>query len=421
EFDTNVSDWEAEIPEVLSTLELKDATINIGESETLIPNLIPSNAGVTYEWVSSDVNIATVANGVVTANATTEGTATITVTAKDGVTSLATATCEVTVTEDDNAIIHFQDDVFREVLLNKYHGIDVSGDNEISKSEAKDYTGEINVDGVGITSLDGIQYFTNITTISCNKNNINGSLDFSNNTLLENISCFTNNLSSINVSNNIKLINFVCANNILESINIEGNPDLDTFICAQNRLKTLDVSFNLKLTNLNCNVNPQLNEINLNSNDELLGLECSGTNISVLDLSGNLKLTDLGIGNTPIENIDLAYNVKLKHLSCTESEIGELNLESNLLLANLECSGTRIRSLNLKNNVALIVLKCSNCDGLRDSGPSETAEKLDLRRNDKLQEFECIGLPGISEILVWPAFEENDSVYQKDAGTSFVK
>ena len=73
----------------------KDSTsIPVGNSETLVANILPSNAtNKNVTWSSSASGVASVINGVVTANS--KGTATITVTTVDG---SKTAQCVVTVT-----------------------------------------------------------------------------------------------------------------------------------------------------------------------------------------------------------------------------------------------------------------------------------------------------------------------------------
>jgi len=74
------------------TLNKSEETISVGNTETLIATVVPSNAtDKTVTWASDDEEVATVLNGVVMG--VSAGTATITATA-----SGKTATCEITVT-----------------------------------------------------------------------------------------------------------------------------------------------------------------------------------------------------------------------------------------------------------------------------------------------------------------------------------
>jgi len=75
------------------TLNATSTSVKVGSTTTLTATLAPENATIkNVTWASSDTNIATVADGVVTGVA--EGTATITVTTEDGE---FTAECTVTV------------------------------------------------------------------------------------------------------------------------------------------------------------------------------------------------------------------------------------------------------------------------------------------------------------------------------------
>lgn len=75
------------------TLNKDSVTLSVGDTETLTATIAPANAtDKAVTWSSDDSTVASVANGVVTAEAT--GTATITVTTHDG---SFTDTCAVTV------------------------------------------------------------------------------------------------------------------------------------------------------------------------------------------------------------------------------------------------------------------------------------------------------------------------------------
>ena len=79
------------------TLDKTSVELTEGEETTLTATINPSNAtNKNVTWTSSDSNVATVANGKVTA--VKAGTATITVKTEDG---NKTATCTVTVTGSD--------------------------------------------------------------------------------------------------------------------------------------------------------------------------------------------------------------------------------------------------------------------------------------------------------------------------------
>lgn len=77
------------------TLTPTAMSLNVGSTQTITANITPSDAtNKTVIWTSNNTAVATVSNGVVTANAI--GTAVITATTQDGG---KTAACNVTVTE----------------------------------------------------------------------------------------------------------------------------------------------------------------------------------------------------------------------------------------------------------------------------------------------------------------------------------
>ena len=90
-----------EIPVEEITLNTQNVTLEIGETSTLEATIIPDNAtNKNVTWTSENENIASVDNGVVTAIG--EGETTITVATEDGE---KTATCKITVTEEEEELI----------------------------------------------------------------------------------------------------------------------------------------------------------------------------------------------------------------------------------------------------------------------------------------------------------------------------
>ena len=83
------------VPVTSVTINKKSVTLNVGETETLVATVTPSDVtDKTITWKSVPQSVASVSNGVVTANSA--GLAIITATLADGTTS---ATCVVTVNE----------------------------------------------------------------------------------------------------------------------------------------------------------------------------------------------------------------------------------------------------------------------------------------------------------------------------------
>jgi len=134
---------------------------------------------------------------------------------------------------------NFPDENFRAYVLEK---CDTDSDGLLSDSEISNVT-EIRVYGKGIYSLAGIEYFTKLTYLYCEENNIS-ELDLNSNTALVVLRCYNNSLTSLNISNCQDLTTLWCGNNNLVDLDIRGNPLLVWFGCAGNKLRTLDLSNN---------------------------------------------------------------------------------------------------------------------------------------------------------------------------------
>ena len=97
--------------------------------------------------------------------------------------------------EPEISMDNFPDPVFRNYVLRNF---DTDNDGVISTAEALEVT-EIWVNGYGIKSLEGIQYFINLKELWCPRNQLS-TLDVSKNTALESLYCNNNQLSTLDVS-----------------------------------------------------------------------------------------------------------------------------------------------------------------------------------------------------------------------------
>ena len=88
-----------------------------------------------------------------------------------------------------------------------YDNFDSNHDGTISTKEAAEVK-TIICKGFNITSIKGIEFFTEITQLDCSHNNLT-SLDLSKNTRLNSLDCSYNNLTSLDVSKNTLLEYFI--------------------------------------------------------------------------------------------------------------------------------------------------------------------------------------------------------------------
>ena len=207
--------------------------------------------------------------------------------------------------------------------------INTNGDAEIQVSEATAFNGQIDVYGMGLYDLTGIENFTALTTLSCSNNQLT-SLDVSSCTALTSLECGENQLLSLDVSNNLALTDLYCDNN---------------------QLTSLDVSTNLALNWLSCD-NNQLTSLNIYGATELYMLYCNNNQIITLDLSSNIALDDVRCNYNQLTSLDVSQNTALVRLECNSNQLISLDLRNgnfNLSDGNLFIDATNNNNLNCIN------------------------------------------------------------------------
>ena len=152
---------------------------------------------------------------------------------------------------------------------NQYVVIDTNGDGEIQQSEALNiYCLEIHNPNVRfsgnwlINSVEGLDFFYNLTNLSCDSLGINVPVEFHNLTYLKNLSIGNNFLQSINLSGLNSLQSLTIASSSLTTINTSVLPSLKALNCLNNSITTLDFSQNPAFVVLNCK-NNNLTSVNL--------------------------------------------------------------------------------------------------------------------------------------------------------------
>lgn len=143
---------------------------------------------------------------------------------------------------------------------------DTNNDGEIQESEAEAVL-MLRVSDESISSLEGIQSFTNLEFLFCYNNELT-SLDFTQNPNLERLLCYNNQLSSLDVTQNPNLLILYCDENQITNLDITQNPNIKVVSCTYNQLTSIDVSQNSILELLFCQHNQLINLNIKNGNNQ---------------------------------------------------------------------------------------------------------------------------------------------------------
>lgn len=294
---------------------------------------------------------------------------------------------------------NFPDNIFRAYVRSNFDG---DNDGILTDEDIRNIEG-IDVSGQGISSLKGIEFFTDIIGINCSDNNLTGTLDVSTLSKLQHLHCNNNSLTgTLDLSRNTALLNLSFENNKIEQLNITGCMVLENLNCKENQLKgTLDLSGRTALTGVWCRNNKleqiivtgctALQELSCNYNNltaldvsnlaALQEINCNYNNLTALDVSSLAALKNLYCSHNNIEVLNVSNNRNLEELNCNNNELSEINVSQNKKLKYFDCTGEKIYNLDVTNNTALETLRC----------PHAKLTEIDISRNTALVQFWCYG------------------------------
>ena len=247
---------------------------------------------------------------------------------------------------------------FKNALLANLN-INTNADNEIQCAEANNYNGIIQLIGLGIADLTGIEAFFNITELNCAQNLLTGNLNLSNNTLLTYLNCSENQITDLNVSACTSLYELICTQNLITgTIDVNSLSNLYNFRCEYNQLTSIDVSNNTNLYSFGCGSN-QLTNLDVSNNVALVHLEFEYNQISNININNNILLGQLICSYNLLGNIDVSNNGNLEVLYCDFNQLSGINITNCTLLEFFNCSDNMLTSVNVSNNLLLNMLYCS--------------------------------------------------------------
>lgn len=249
-------------------------------------------------------------------------------------------------------LIEFDDDTFKSYCVDNF---DTDGDGEICFSEAA-VVQKIKAGSLGIASLEGIQYFTNLTSLICYDNDLT-SVDISKNIALTELDIHSNSLTSLNISKNVNLSVLNCYDNQLTALDLRYNKSLVELNCRANSLSSLNVSNNPLLKVLYC-INNQLTSLDVSNNTALKELYCNSNKITALDVSNNTALTTLYCNTNQLTSLKVGKSSSLKRIDCYSNKLTTLDVSDNTALSVLYCYSNQLTSLKVTNDTSLSELSC---------------------------------------------------------------
>lgn len=337
---------------------------------------------------------------------------------------------QATFSENCNEYTLIPDANFEEKLIAL--GIDVDGKNgKVKTAQIVDIT-ELDLFGLSISNLKGIEDFTKLTILNCASNNLT-QLDISKNLLLDQINCSNNQIIDLDFSKNTALHALNCAYNNLSTLNLE-NGNIKRFVPFNSGSDDFSHNPNLNCIRVDDIKYAYTNWIGLKDPTASYSRSC-GDYADILDSNLEKKLISLGFDKdglngkilksdaAAVVNLDvsgsyiydlsvLEFFTSLKNLNCSGNNIPELNLYHNSLLTSLNCSNTKITSLDLSKNQNLTSLNCNSSQLTRFSiknGTNTAISSIDLKNNPGLI---CIEVDD-------PNYSNAQWSLKKDAGASF--
>lgn len=174
---------------------------------------------------------------------------------------------------------NFPDEIFRAIVAGP--DINTNGDEGLSYEELQAVT-RLDVSGMGISNLKGIEHFTALKELYCAYNNLTNLsfTDLGALTELTTLDCSYNQLTALGIfDKNTKLEKLYCSNNNMKTLSLRRCP-LTYLDCSNNKLYEMTFAqMGGALTHFYCDAN-ELTTLDVTNYKALTVLDCSGNKIN---------------------------------------------------------------------------------------------------------------------------------------------
>ena len=304
-----------------------------------------------------------------------------------------------------------------EAVAKKVSGLNRKADGTLDIYEADNlekilsYKGILTItDNDKLTSIDELQYYRNITSVSLERNkNLAGELDFNKNPYLKNSIVVSNSplVTKLDISG-LKELGFLSAHHMdgLTEAKVGNNPQMTILALYNNKLLTKIDASNLpalailqaynngELTNINTLNSPKIQTIDISNTGKLTNIE---------GLSDKDQLEKFVAWGNKIESYDFSKMTKLKSINLIGSPVKEIKglSAAGSNLTTLELGSTQISSLDVTQNTELQKLNLSYVKGITTLDLSNNTHLTELITNNSgIRELKLGSKNGLTNINV---------------------
>ena len=285
-----------------------------------------------------------------------------------------------------------------EAVAKKVSGLNRKADGNLDIYEADNlekilsYKGILTItDNDKLTSIDELQYYRNITSVSLERNkNLAGELNFNKNPYLKNSIVVSNSplVTKLDISG-LKELGFLSAHHMdgLTEAKVGNNPQMTILALYNNKLLTkIDASNLPALATLQAYNNGELTNINTLNSPKIQTIDISNTKklTQIEGLSDKDQLEKFVAWGNNIESYDFSKMTKLKSINLIGSPVKEIKglSAAGSNLTSLDLGSTQISSLDVTQNTELQKLNLSYVKGITTLDLSNNTHLTELTTND---------------------------------------
>lgn len=209
--------------------------------------------------------------------------------------------------------------------------------------------------GDKITSLKGIEYFTELQRLDMNNTQVM-ELDLSACKKLMVLRLEQNpQLTQLNITGCTALTTLMATNSALSELDVSANTALEILNVSNNRLTELNVDANIALTTLDVSYN-QLTKLNVSSNTALNELNAGDNQLTELDTSVNPALASLKVNNNLLEKLNVTDCTSLTTLHASNNQLTAVDVSGFTMLKSLHLYNNRLQTLDVSGCTSLAEL-----------------------------------------------------------------